>query len=209
MITSDKNVGRKFNIKKMSARRQITLLMRNDYHRCAGAGAFIRKYSTCRRFSGRFHVPPWRVYHEDQGTLAGKEQRGIHQLFITSLLKEEHDVQGGRFENWTHSSAEGRAKWSADVRKWTESTLCLWHWRTLEIVCFVITTVMWTFHSLKCTCGRSRKSNGTFYVPVSWLTGRFYVTLWVTAQLRNLNAGMKSPFAGDEKPNEDVFVPVS
>lgn len=43
MMTSDKNVGKKFNIKKMSALRQITLLMRNDYHRCPGAGMLIKK----------------------------------------------------------------------------------------------------------------------------------------------------------------------
>lgn len=127
-------------------------------------------------FTSRCCVFRARVYHEDQGTLAGKEQRGIHQVFITSLLKEEHLVQGEHFENWTHSGTARSASWSADVLTWTltRSTLSLWHWRTLEIVFSIVTTVMRTFHSLKCTCGRSRKVNCTFYVPVSWLRGRFY-----------------------------------
>lgn len=43
MRTSDKNVGRKFNIEKTSAPRQIALLMRNDYHRWAGAGVLIKR----------------------------------------------------------------------------------------------------------------------------------------------------------------------
>lgn len=61
MRTSDKNVGRKFNIEKTSSLRQIALLMRNDYHRWAGAGVLIKKYSTCRRFSGWFYVPLLRL----------------------------------------------------------------------------------------------------------------------------------------------------
>lgn len=105
MMTSDKNVGRKFNIKKTSALRRIALLMRDDYHRCAGAGALIKNTALPGGFQGDFtsRCCVFRVYHENRGT--GKEQRGIHQLFITSSLKEEHDVQGEQFENRTPKSA--------------------------------------------------------------------------------------------------------
>lgn len=184
--------------------------MRNDYYRCAGTGALIKKWwsnITLLLLQGwslscESGYPGWkrtprhpstRLERRCSKNMAFKEKS--FKIGCTPAQQAEMaDVLTSTLTEWLMLTDPVMNKTCFYVlQELRKSTLSLRHRRTLEIIS-IFHHNNGTFYSCSKMCLWKKHR---YYVTVSWHRGRFCFVLGVTAQLSYLNwphVGMKPAF---------------